>query len=99
MFVVIWQYEVRPGCEAAFAALYGNGGAWVSLFREHDGYLGTELLQEDGEPTRFMTIDRWSSQAAYDAFLTSAESRYAQIDAQGDALTSAERRIGRFHSA
>jgi heme-degrading monooxygenase HmoA len=96
MLVVIWEYEVRAGCEDAFAALYGDQGEWVALFRGFEGYVGTELLRDAREPLRFATIDRWASQAAYDGFLTAAESRYAHIDALGDALTSAERCIGRY---
>lgn len=93
MFAVIWEYEVREGCEAAFEALYGDG-EWVALFREYDGYVGTELLRDADQPRRFMTIDRWSSADAYATFLTAAKPHYEQIDARGDALTVAERRIG-----
>ena len=109
MYVVIWEYDVRDGCDAAFAALYGDQGEWVALFREFEGYIGTELLRDARQPParetaahgppqafRFVTIDRWVSPAAYDAFLTAAKSRYAHIDARGDALASAERCIGRF---
>jgi heme-degrading monooxygenase HmoA len=99
MFVVIWEYEVRADCEAAFTALYGNEGEWVALFREHPGFLGTELLREArdaGAAPRFVTIDRWISQATYDAFLTAAQSRYAHIDGRGDALTLTERRLGTY---
>ena len=96
MFAVIWEYEVREGCEAAFEALYGGDGEWVALFREHAGYVGTELLRDTGQPYRFVTIDRWSSAEAYATFLTAAKPRYEQIDARGDALTSAERSLGRF---
>ena len=99
MFVVIWEYEVRAGCEAAFTALYGNDGEWVALFREYPGFLGTELLREArdaGSALRFATIDRWTSQDAYDAFLTAAQSRYAHIDGRGDALTLAERCLGTY---
>jgi heme-degrading monooxygenase HmoA len=98
MFAVIWEYEVHAGREGDFTALYGGEGAWVALFREYAGYLGTELLR-DSETGRFITIDRWTSPASYDAFLAAAQPRYADIDALGDALTSAERRIGRFHVA
>jgi heme-degrading monooxygenase HmoA len=111
MFAVIWEYEVNAGAEAAFEALYGAEGAWVALFREYDGYVGTELLRREDGPLperpplerpplqrRYLTIDRWVSAAAYEAFLTAAKPRYAQIDAQGDALTSAEHRIGRFQA-
>jgi len=95
MFAVIWEYEVRAGCEAAFEALYGDG-EWVALFRQHAGYIGTELLRDADQPRRFVTIDRWSSAEAYAAFLTAAKPRYEQIDARGDALTLTERCIGTY---
>lgn len=98
MFAVIWEYEVPAGCEDDFTALYGSEGAWVALFREYAGYLGTELLRDSGTG-RFVTIDRWTSQAAYDAFLADAEPHYADIDALGEALTSDERCLGRFELA
>ena len=98
MFAVIWEYEVQAGREGDFTALYGGEGAWVALFREYAGYLGTELLRDPGTG-RFITIDRWASQATYDAFLAVAKPRYADIDALGDALTSAEHCIGRFQVA
>jgi heme-degrading monooxygenase HmoA len=105
MFAVIWEFDVRAGCEAAFAALYGNEGEWVALFREYPGFVDTELLRDvrpaDADSTRWVTtrwvtIDRWTSKDAYDAFLTAAQSRYAHIDARGDTLTLAERRIGAY---
>lgn len=99
MFVVIWEYEVRAEHADAFAALYGTDGAWVALFREHDGFVGTELLRDAANPDRFASIDRWISEAAYDAFLAAAKPRYAEIDAQGDALTASERLVGRFDMA
>lgn len=96
-FVVIWEYEVRAGCEEAFAAMYGAQGEWVALFRDYEGYLGTELLR-DPAGSRFATIDRWRSRSAYEAFLAAAKPRYAQIDARGDALTAGERCLGRFET-
>jgi heme-degrading monooxygenase HmoA len=99
MFAVIWEYEVHAGREGDFTALYGGEGAWVGLFREYAGYVGTELLCDASQPRRFVTVDRWTSQAAYDAFLTAAKPRYADIDALGDALTANERCIGRFELA
>ncbi|HEY5972566.1 MAG TPA: antibiotic biosynthesis monooxygenase family protein [Pseudoxanthomonas sp.] len=95
MFTVIWEYEIRPGSEAAFEALYGMKGEWVALFREYRGYLGTELLRDE-RPHHYLTLDRWESEADYAAFLEAAKPRYAEIDTQGDALTLDERRIGRY---
>jgi heme-degrading monooxygenase HmoA len=99
MFVVIWEYEVHAESEAGFLALYGDKGAWVALFGEYPGYVGTELLRDASQPQRFVTIDRWTSPAAYDAFLAAAKPRYTDIDALGDALTVDERCVGRFEIA
>jgi len=95
MLHVIWEYDVRPGMESSFEALYGPDGAWAALFREHPGFAGTDLLRSD-RPGRYLTIDRWQSEEAYDAFLAGARERYAAIDAMGDAMTADERRIGRW---
>jgi heme-degrading monooxygenase HmoA len=99
MFVVIWEYQAHAGREGEFAALYGGEGAWVALFRGYAGYVGTELLHDATQPQRFVTIDRWTSQSAYDAFLATAKPAYADIDALGDALTVHERCVGRFETA
>lgn len=95
MFVTVWEYEVRPGAEAAFEALYGPDGAWVALFREHPGYLRTELLLGDRRG-HYLTFDRWRSAQDYTVFRGHLPPRYAELDAQGDALTLAERHIGQF---
>jgi heme-degrading monooxygenase HmoA len=95
MYVVIWEYETHRGSEHAFEQLYGAAGAWVELFREYNGYMSTELLRDE-RPQRYVTVDRWESEADYVAFLADAASRYAELDATGDALTAEERRIGRY---
>ncbi len=28
MFVALWEYEVKPGCEERFENAYGPGGEW-----------------------------------------------------------------------
>ena len=94
MYVVIWEYQVRPGETARFERLYGPQGEWVALFRAWPGYRGTELLRDDGD--RYVTIDRWDSREAYENFQQHAASDYARIDALGDALTLDERRIGAY---
>jgi heme-degrading monooxygenase HmoA len=95
MFAVIWEYTIRPGSAEAFEALYGPDGPWVALFGEHPGYRSTELLRNE-IPDRYLTIDRWDSQAAYDAFLAAQKPHYSALDARGDDLTVEERRIGRY---
>jgi hypothetical protein len=32
MFVVLWEFEVKPGCEERFETVYGPGGDWLPFF-------------------------------------------------------------------
>jgi heme-degrading monooxygenase HmoA len=97
--VIVWEYEVRPEQVAAFEALYGPDGDWTRLFGKGDGYVETLLFRDTGRPTRYLTIDRWRSRAAYEAFVSSSRSLYAALDRRGDALTVSERRVGTFCDA
>ena len=97
MYVVIWEYEVRPDASMRFEAMYGPQGEWVALFRRYPGCIATELLRGDGD--RYLSIDRWESGQAYERFQRQAQEDYARLDAAGDALTLAERRIGAYTGA
>ena len=94
MYEIFWEYEVRPEQVAAFERLYGADGEWARLFGRADGYVETLLFRETGRPTRYLTVDRWQSRAAFDAFVEATSSAYAALDRQGDALTVRERRVG-----
>ena len=96
MHVVLWSYRVAAGREAEFQALYAADGDWSRLFEASPAYLGTQLLRDAAEPSRFVTIDRWRTREDYAAFLESARPAYAALDARGDALTVEEMRIGAF---
>ncbi|MFL6591762.1 MAG: antibiotic biosynthesis monooxygenase family protein [Luteimonas sp.] len=96
MHVVVWGYRVVRGCEADFEALYAADGDWSRLFERSPAYLGTQLLRDVAEASRFVTIDRWRSREDYDAFLESVRSDYATLDARGDALTAEETRLAAF---
>ncbi len=94
MYEIFWEYEVRPEQVAAFERLYGADGEWARLFRQADGCVETLLFRDTDRPTRYLTVDRWQSRAAFDAFVEATSSAYAALDRQGDALTVRERRVG-----
>jgi heme-degrading monooxygenase HmoA len=96
MFVILWTYDVRPGAEAAFEKVYGPSGEWVALFQQAEGYLGTELLCAAGASLRYLTIDRWESEAAYNRFRTKYAREYEMVDRVGERLTEAETPLGQF---
>jgi heme-degrading monooxygenase HmoA len=96
MYHILWEYEVRRDRVAEFEALYGPDGAWARLFRSLEGYHGTELLRDTSRPTRFVTIDYWSSAADFERNLPAVREAYDRLDQEASALTIVERRLGAF---
>lgn len=95
-YVYLWRFLVRPGSEAAFEAAYGPDGEWVRLFRQADGYLDTQLLRDESTPRTYVTIDRWASRKAWEAFREERAVEWEAIDQRCRALTEREEKIGRF---
>ena len=96
MYAIVWEYEVRTEQAAAFEALYGPDGDWARLFGRADGYVETRLFRDTARPMRYLTIDRWLSRAAYEAFALASGPAYAALDRRGEALTVREHRLGTF---
>jgi len=92
MIAIIWTYKVRPEHRPAFEATYGPDGDWARLFAHQDGYLGTELLR--GEDESYLTIDRWRTQADFDAFLAAHRADYEALDRATERWTVEEVRVG-----
>jgi heme-degrading monooxygenase HmoA len=90
MYIILWEYHIKPEKLPKFEETYSPTGAWAGLFQKGAGYLGTELLRDETNPLRYLTIDRWASKAEYEAFLSTWEQAYAQMDAQCEGLTERE---------
>lgn len=96
MYIILWKYQVKTDCIAKFEELYSANGAWAMLFKKHGGYLGTELFHENSAPDRYLTIDRWISQQAYEEFKRDWKSEYESLDAECEGLTTQEIAFGNF---
>jgi len=68
MFVILWEFEVKPGCEQSFESAYGPEGAWTQLFRRDPGYLKTLLLKDPSGTRMYLTLDFWHSESAFQSF-------------------------------
>jgi heme-degrading monooxygenase HmoA len=95
-YVIIWEFKVRPGMQKAFEEAYGLHGDWVRLFRQNPAFIRTELIQDVNESNRYLTLDFWASEAAYEAFREGKRDEYKSIDARCEQMTEAEREVGRF---
>jgi heme-degrading monooxygenase HmoA len=85
---------VDPARAAEFAAVYGPDGEWARFFRGGTGYLGTELWR--GADGRYLLVDRWTSDAAYIAFLAAHEDEYRSRSRATEGLYRRETALGRF---
>lgn len=98
MYVIIWEYQVKPDKQAEFEKTYAANGAWAELFKKGTGYLGTELLCKADQSLHFLTIDRWESKQAYETFLTHWGNEYQSLDAQCEGLNEQESLLGMWSS-
>lgn len=94
MYVIIWEFKAKEGCETEFEELYGPQGEWVQLFRRGEGYLGTELLRDTAQARRYLILDRWVSVEAYEVFRSLWKNEYKTLDARGETLTAREAWVG-----
>ncbi len=98
VYVVLWRFRPRVGQESEFERAYSSSGEWAQLFRRGDGYLGTELLRRSDDSREYLTIDRWASRAAYEAFRARWSSEYQQLDHRLEELTEEETLLGAFEA-
>ena len=96
MYAIVWEFRARPGQETAFEQVYGPEGAWARLFARGAGFLGTELLGDADERGRYLTIDRWTSRAAFEAFRQRWDEEYRALDGQCAAMRLHETPLGSF---
>jgi heme-degrading monooxygenase HmoA len=96
MFVVLFLYEVEPASAEAFEAVYGSDGDWARFFGRGDGYEGTELWRR---AERYLVIDRWRSEAAYEDFLRANADEYRRRSQETTRLYVSEQALGRFERA
>jgi heme-degrading monooxygenase HmoA len=97
-FVIVWAFSPQPGLEREFEAAYGPKGSWAELFHESSDFLGTELLRDAKAPDRYLTVDRWRSHAAFDAFYDAKQRDYEILDRACELLTLREERLGSFET-
>ncbi len=98
MYTIIWEFRITENQRLDFEAAYGARGRWAQLFARAPGYLGTELVCDAEDVTRYVTIDCWESAQAYEEFRSTYGAAYRELDAACEAMTSAEVLIGQFHA-
>jgi hypothetical protein len=96
MFLILWEFEVKPGCEQSFESAYGPDGTWMRLFRRDSGYLDTLLLKHPTRPQIYFTLDFWHSELAFDSFLEANREDYQALDRLTEHFTSRQEHLGSY---
>lgn len=95
-YAYAWEFTAAPDKLEEFKRVYGEDGEWVRLFRRAAGYLRSELLQDQANPWRFITVDYWESEAAWRSFREKFLHEYENLDVVCEQVTIRERELGRF---
>src|SRR4029450_8555147 len=95
---IVWEFRPRPGMERAFEIAYGPKGEWATLFSKSEDYLGTLLIRNLFEPSRYLTLDRWVSREAFETFRQAHSQEYEALDRRFEALTSHEAALGSYET-
>jgi heme-degrading monooxygenase HmoA len=96
MFLVLWEYDVKPGFERRFETVYGPDGDWARFFRRDPHFRETRLLRELSRPNAYMTLDAWDSRSAYEKFRQQNREVYLTLDRSSEAMTLREKHLGSF---
>jgi heme-degrading monooxygenase HmoA len=96
MHVITWEFTVRAGCEADFERVYGPRGAWAELFASSSDYVGTELWRDHAQPGRYVSVDRWKTADAFAQWKAQHAEAYLRLDAQCEAWTETETKLGEW---
>jgi len=93
MFVILWRFTTNDA--STFERHYGPAGTWAQFFRRDPGFIRTDLLKGDDA---YLTLDWWTSRAAYERFRDVHASQYAAIDRECEAFTTSEEKLGEYES-
>jgi len=100
MYVIVWEFRVRPEQREAFERGYGSDGDWARFFQRDESFRGVELWRggelDDPEWDRYLTVDRWASVEAYEAFRERTDAEYQEMDNRFLDLCETETMLGIF---
>jgi heme-degrading monooxygenase HmoA len=92
----MWKFRPPDGREAEFVESYSGGGRWAELFGRAPGYRGSVLLSPVQPGAWWLTIDRWESLAAFEAFGHDHGDEYRALDAELGGVAGEEEFVGAF---
>lgn len=96
IYIRIWELQAKPGVEEEFEKVFGPDGEWDTLFRKSKAFLGTELFRDLENAGRYVIVDHFSSQSAFQDFLKEFRGEYDALDERCERLCASDTRLGSF---
>jgi heme-degrading monooxygenase HmoA len=96
VIALVFAYETDD--PERFEEVYGATGSWAGFFGGAPGYVGTELLRDVEQPSRYLVVDRWESREAYNAFVEEHRDEYMRRVDETAFLYRQELRLGTFEN-
>jgi hypothetical protein len=96
MIAIVWQFEVKEGCEREFEEFYGVDGEWTKDNRHSRSYLGTSFLHDQNRTSRYLVIEYWSEMVVYEQHKQYRRDESDELTARRDDLIEAAEPIGVF---
>ena len=92
----IWKFKPPAGREQEFSEAYDGSGRWAELFGRANGYRGSKLFRPAEAGGWWLTIDRWDSEADFQAFQDNLGDDYRALDAELEEVAGDEEFVGAF---
>jgi len=95
-YLLVWRFRIKPEFHQQFENVYGPEGEWAKFFSQNANYCGTDLVRDANDQNQYITLDYWTSRAAYDQFRRQYADAYKQIDQHCEEMTEEEITLGAF---
>ena len=96
MIAIMWQFDVKDGCEEDFERFYGADGEWTALNRHSRSYLGSSFLRDQNRGARYIVIEYWSEMLVYEQHRAYRPDAFTSLEERRDLLLRAVEPKGIF---
>lgn len=98
MYVIVWEFDVKPDCAREFEEAYGPEGIWAAFFKRGKGYRWTQLLKTIDRDHHYVTMDYWVSREDFESFKEQQSAEYEALDEKCKRFMLKEVFLGAFDS-
>jgi len=96
MIAIMWQFDVKQGCEAEFEQLHGGDGEWTIMNRQTRSYLGSSFLRDQNRTSRYVVIEYWSEMLVYEEYRAYRSDAISSLERRRTMLVEAVEPLGIF---